>query len=167
MTGKEKKSTTAKKKVVEVKAVKTPGAFKGTGVVTLKAPALQVREFEVAKIIKTDETEANLAPVLKGNVCEVFVNNHLTANTRILLNGKNVWTVDFGITVDLPQGYKINGQVNSKFAAVGLVCTHVYLDEKNRLKFIVINSGPQTPVVMIHGDSLGEIWIEPILCNWI
>lgn len=155
-----------KKKVIEVKAVK-PGKFPESMAVTLKTPCLQVCEFEVAKIIKTDETEANLKPVLKGNICEVFVNNHLTANTRILLNGKNVWTVDFGITIDLPQGYKINGQVNSKFAAVGLVCTHVYLDEKNRLKFVVINSGPQTPVVMIHGDSLGEIWIEPILCNWI
>jgi hypothetical protein len=152
-------------KTVKKKIIKTKDKPQETPDLITVNTCLQTRSFEIAKLFKVDESD--LMPIIKGNVCEVFVNNHVHASTRVLLNGKNLHVLDFGLTIDLPEGYKINGRVNSRFTAIGLLAASVYLDEKNRLKFVVINCGPQTPIVMSHRDLLGEIWIEPILCNWI
>lgn len=84
------------------------------------------------------------------------------SSAQIILNHRTTEIIDFGCVMNLPEGFRINGKIHARLAALGLVCGSVYLDADKRLKFIVTNCGKQTPVIIQDKEPIGTIWIEPI-----
>lgn len=135
-----------------------------------KSPAtdyFQPPVFRIGTTIVSDTPEFKPLSKENGKYCEVFLNTVQRSMNQVQLNHRATEVLDFGCKIDLPPGYKINGNVNSSYSALGLVCCSVYLDDEKRLKFIVTNSGKQTPIILKEKESVGVIWIEPVYYfNW-
>lgn len=138
-----------------VKATKSPE----------KSPAtdyFQPNIFRVATSVDPDIPEFKPLSQEGGKYCEVFLNTLARSMNQVQLNHRTTEVLDFGCKIDLPPGYKISGNVHPKYSALGLVCCSVYLDDEKRLKFVVTNSGKQTPIILTEKEAVGRIWIEPV-----
>ena len=132
------------------------------------ADYVQPNIFRVSTSVVPDIAEFKPLSQDGGRYCDVFLNTLARSMNQIQLNHRSTEVLDFGCKITLPPGYKLNGNVHPKYAALGLVCCSVYLDDEKRLKFVVTNSGKQTPIILVEKEPVGRIWIEPVYYfDWI
>lgn len=74
--------------------------------------------------------------------------------------------IDCGISVAIPQGYKLCVAVRSGWASRGLALMNgvgqIDVDYRGKVKCIVANVIGREVLVINNGDRIGQCWLEPV-----
>jgi dUTP pyrophosphatase len=88
-------------------------------------------------------------------------------NRMIRVNHRAVARVDCGFVMEIPPGYKACVAARSGWASRGLIVTNgpgqIDSDYRDWVKVIVCNVGPENPIVIKHGDRIGQMWLEEVV----
>jgi len=114
--------------------------------------------------------EVDFKPVPNGLYSDVCVLvpelNHLNQQ-QVLLNHRTVHEFYCGFSVKMPAGFRLRAEIKPYWAGRGLVLSSGYLDENNRFKLIVVNTGQESPLIIAHKAEIARIWVEPAYSiNW-
>lgn len=100
--------------------------------------------------------------------CDLVANIPPDANgsRQLLLNHRSVAKVDCGFSMEIPEGYKACVAARSGWASRGLIVANgpgqIDSDYRDRVKVIVGNVGKENPIVIKHGDRIGQMWIQEV-----
>ena len=79
---------------------------------------------------------------------------------------KSVEVLDFGIKFQLEEKdknlYVVRASIMPEFSSKGLILSNAYLDDNGRLKLVVINVGPSSPVIVNHKECFANVWLEDV-----
>lgn len=106
-------------------------------------------------------------------------NGSRTADVRLRADGHKLFAknctaiVDCGISVTLPEGYCLKGEIKPYWANQGLHIINCFLDNDNHLRLLITNIGvrnddPYTVQCGLEtcrvndGEIIAHIWAEPI-----
>ena len=122
-------------------------------------PALNYCRPDIKKVaVKIDCDDEDFMPTYLSdtNSADLFAN--LPSSPLVMTNG-SCSTIDCGITLDIPSGYKCS--VSSEISGVFLD-----LIGTNRIKVNATNLGKE--IILHHKQKIARIWVEPVyIFEWI
>lgn len=77
------------------------------------------------------------------------------------LNHRVTEILDCGISLKIPEGFRLVFSTKNSWASRGLFVSKCYLDG-DRVKLIITNIGQETPLVLNHKDVIAQISLEPV-----
>ena len=152
--------------MTKVKATNKSGTLKS---VNIKPVESKCKTANLSKPLKISLDEIDFQPkevekdfIYQVKLCCPYQPSY-NKQCNVLLS-KTVEVLDFGIKLEFSEEeknlYTIRAELLQEFSARGLLLSNVYLDNNNRLKMIVVNAGPTSPLILGHKELFANVWLE-------